>query len=203
MAEKNEMRKENIQKAKEILSGGKLASLLADAGNLENGVKSLRKAFEDKLHKNLKGVYYFPLSNEYSKDELNYRFNGVTFKSKENILAIDKNLANYNYKSKVLNLTTGKSGEFYKSSYLDNMCLDIDELNYLLDFAINQVDKAIERIKLGDIHPFPIKQGQKIVCKYCDFKGLCNYTGDNDKVEVAIPSISDLKQKEDNNGGRA
>jgi len=160
------------------------------------------KAFEEEFHKNLKGVYYFPLSNAFSKDEVNYRFNGVTYKSKENILAIDNNLANCNYKSKILNLTTGKSGDFYKSSYYDNLCLENDELKYLLDFAIKQVDKAIDNIRMGDIKPHPIRQGQKIVCKYCDFKGLCNYLGDNEKLEVAVPSINDLKQKEEKDGGR-
>jgi len=49
MAEKNEMRKENIQKAKEILTGGKLAEFLATAGAMEGSVKNLKKAFEEKL----------------------------------------------------------------------------------------------------------------------------------------------------------
>ena len=82
------------------------------------------------------------------------------------------------------------------------MCLENDELKYLLDFAIKQVDKAIDNIRMGDIKPHPIRQGQKIVCKYCDFKGLCNYLGDNEKLEVAVPSINDLKQKEEKDGGR-
>jgi hypothetical protein len=64
----------------------------------------------------LKGLYYFPLSNSFAKDNSSYlyRLNGVTYKSKENICAIDKHLAEPNVKSKVLNLTTTKDGEFYK-----------------------------------------------------------------------------------------
>ena len=49
MAEKNEMRKENIQKVKEILTAEKLAGLMANASELEGEVKKLKQAFEDKL----------------------------------------------------------------------------------------------------------------------------------------------------------
>ncbi len=49
MAEKNEMRKENIQKAKEILSAEKLSKFISDMGGLESEIKKIRLAFEDKL----------------------------------------------------------------------------------------------------------------------------------------------------------
>ncbi len=49
MAEKNEMRKENIQKAKEVLSAEKFASFLSEVNGLESGVKKLKVAFEEKL----------------------------------------------------------------------------------------------------------------------------------------------------------
>ncbi len=49
MAEKNEMRKENIQKAKEILSAEKLSGFLSEINGLEGGVKKLKQAFEEKL----------------------------------------------------------------------------------------------------------------------------------------------------------
>ncbi len=49
MAEKNEMRKENIQKAKEILSAEKFANFLNEVNGLESSVKKLKIAFEDKL----------------------------------------------------------------------------------------------------------------------------------------------------------
>ena len=78
-------------------------------------------AFANESKKNLKGVYYFPLSNAFGKaDSYPYRFNGITYKSKENILAIDNNLCNANYKSNILNLSTGKSGDFYKNNCYNN-----------------------------------------------------------------------------------
>ena len=49
MAEKNEMRKENIQKAKEILSGGNVTTLFATAKDLEGGAKKIKTALEEKL----------------------------------------------------------------------------------------------------------------------------------------------------------
>ena len=46
MAEKNEMRKENIQKVKDVLSGGKLASLLSEAKGLDAEVRKIKQSLE-------------------------------------------------------------------------------------------------------------------------------------------------------------
>ncbi len=49
MAEKNEMRKENIQKAKELITAEKLSGFLAEVNGLESSTKKLKQAFEQKL----------------------------------------------------------------------------------------------------------------------------------------------------------
>lgn len=156
------------------------------------------KAFEKETNLNLKGLYYFPLSNGFAKDEstYSYRLNGVSFKSKENLLAIDKHLTEYSYKSKILNLTTTKDGEFYKNSYFNYLCLEKEGFDYLVDFAISQVARAVNSILTGNINPHPIRSGQNKSCKYCDYRGLCNYFDNNDNVEISVVSIEELKEKE-------
>ncbi len=49
MAEKNEMRKENIQKVRELVSAEKLSNFLSEVNGLESGAKKLKLAFEEKL----------------------------------------------------------------------------------------------------------------------------------------------------------
>lgn len=160
------------------------------------------KAFGIESNLNLKGAYYFPLSNGFAKDESTYayRLNGVTYKSKENILAMDKSLNECSYKSKILNLTTTKDGEFYKNNYYNYLCLEKNDFDYLVDFTIKQVDVAIRDILSGNINPHPIRSGQNKACKYCEYRGLCNYLDNNDNIEQNISSIEELKKKEQNNG---
>ncbi len=49
MAEKNVMRKESIQKAKEILTKGQITEFIKEASVLESGAKKVKVAFEEKL----------------------------------------------------------------------------------------------------------------------------------------------------------
>ena len=49
MAEKNVMRKDSIQKAKEIIANGKMAELLTGVTTVETSVKKVKSAFESKL----------------------------------------------------------------------------------------------------------------------------------------------------------
>ncbi len=152
------------------------------------------KAFADKNKLNPVGVFYLPIKNSFKASEQNYKFSGVIDGDKSNLLAMDNNLTLPNYKSSVINLSTTKSGEFYKnSSFLTKMCIDSADFDFLVNFAINQVKVATQNILDGDINPHPLKVQNSSACDYCEFGGLCGYLNDNDRVVKPVDTIQELK----------
>ena len=151
------------------------------------------RAFELSSKKKAKGVFYFPISNAFGDDK-SYRLNGVMLSGDENIVSMDSGLVEPDYVSPVVNLQTTSKGEIKKSDYLKFMCISREDFDYLLDFAISQVSKTIDKIMLGDINPYPLNDNGKSVCEYCEYKALCNYRKDNDHEVVAIANIEKLKE---------
>jgi ATP-dependent helicase/DNAse subunit B len=121
--------------------------------------------------------------------------------SEENIVDVDRGLVNSNYKSKTVNLYTTSTGKLYSSSFYKNMCISADDFNYLLDFAISQVSKAIDRILLGSIDPRPLKDGGWTACDYCDYVAICKFAGKEYNEVIDIPDMETLKNIGENNGG--
>ena len=151
------------------------------------------KAFEKSSKKKANGVFYFPISNAFG-DERNYRLNGVMLRTDENIVNMDSNLMTPEYVSPIVNLQSTSKGDLKKNDYYKFMCISREEFDYLLDFAISQVSKTIDKIVLGEIAPYPLNDSGKSVCEYCEYKALCNYAKDNDHEVVAIPNIEKLKE---------
>ena len=88
----------------------------------------------------------------------------------------------------------------YNSSYYKNLCLEKDDFDYLLDFAIRQGKKSIIKIKSGEVTAYPICEGGKRTCEYCSFKSLCGYEGNNDNIVVDVVSIESLKEIGEDSG---
>ena len=154
------------------------------------------KCFADKYKLNPKGVFYLPISNAYSKESKKYKLIGVLDKDINNIYAMDNGLTQGGYYSNVINLHTTQSGEFPKNStFFSRMCIEAEDINYLLDYAINQVNIAIKNILDGDITPHPLKTNNKNVCDYCEYLGLCNYNNNNDRCVKSILTIDELKER--------
>lgn len=139
-----------------------------------------------------RGAFYLPISNAFG-DDSTYRFNGVLEKSDSNIIGLDNNLAKPNYKSQTINLKTTNDGKIFNSVYYKNLCLEESDFDYLLDYTMKQVEKTINRIKLGYITPNPIKENGQRICRYCSYKAICNYQNNNDNVIENIESIEKLK----------
>lgn len=174
----------NFDSYTDVFSGKKL-QLLVYAKAFEN-ISGLKPA----------GVFYLPITNGFSKIKSNYKFVGVLDNNTQNIYDIDKGLALPSYKSSVVNLSTTQNGEFAKNnSFFSRMCLSYDDLQYLLDFAIKQVNFAIENIMSGDITPRPLKTDNKNICSFCEYRGLCNYCEDNDRCVGGVLTIEELKEK--------
>lgn len=158
------------------------------------------KAFQLKTGKSVSGAFYMPLSNAFGEDA-SYKLNGVMLKDESNIINMDSGLLAENYKSDVINLKTTSTGKIYENSFYKNLCLSREDFNYLLDFTMEQVKKSINRIKMGEISPKPLVDKMKRACDYCQFKALCNYSGDNDNNVRTIENITKLREIGDEDGG--
>lgn len=156
------------------------------------------KAFANKTKLKPGGAFYLPISNalKKSKDDF-YKFTGVMDGDINNIYAVDNNLSSPGYKSKVLYLSTAQNGEMYKNSgFLNRMCVSSEDMEYLLNFAIKQVNLAVDNIIKGDITPRPLVMDNMSACDKCEFVGLCNYLGGNEREPRNVMTIEDLKEFE-------
>lgn len=159
------------------------------------------KFFEDASKLKPTGVFYLPISNKFSNSGSDYRYNGVMLNDRATIVDIDSSLADGGVSSKVLHLTTKVDGNFRDTNVSKNLCLSSEDFEYLLDYSILQVKRAIRSITNNTIAPNPLCDGEKSACDYCKYKGLCNYMGDNDRQTIKINTIDELKNKEGENGG--
>ena len=65
----------------------------------------------------------------------------------------------------------------------------------MLNFAISKVSEAIDNILDGEINPSPIIDGQMSTCSYCNYKSMCNYSGNLDRCVEKIENVKNLKEK--------
>lgn len=158
------------------------------------------KFFKDITNLTPAGVFYLPISNKFSKTGSDYRYNGVMLKDKSTIVDIDMSLEDGGVSSKVLRLSTKSDGEFKSSNVWNNLCLSSEDFDYILDYSIKQVRRAIKSITNNTITPRPLKNGENKVCDYCKYKGLCNYMGDNDKETIKIGTVDELRERENEDG---
>lgn len=178
----------NFKNFNDVVSGKKLQLLV------------YAKAFEEYSKKKAKGAFYFPLSNAFG-DETMYRLNGIMLNDESNIVSIDSGLAVENYKSEVVALKTTSTGKIFENSYFKNLCLSREDFDYVLDFAMGQVRKAIVNISSGEISPSPLVDGNKSACDYCGYRALCNYCGKNDRQVAEVENINKLKEIGETDGG--
>ena len=154
-------------------------------------------AYENVSGKNCIGAFYMPITNEFGSGvDKSYKFNGVMIGSNDNIIAMDNNLVNSGYDSKIIHLKKSSTKDEYNSNSFKNyMCLSESDFRYILDFATNKVKEAIARIKVGEISPRPLVDGMFSSCNRCKYKSLCHYNGDNDETIEKIQSVDILKNK--------
>jgi len=149
------------------------------------------RAFEKISGLRCKGVFYFPISNDFGGT---YRLNGTMIREESNLIDMDTNLIRDGYKSDTINIQKTSKGKIRESQYYKNMCIDSDDMDYIINYAINKVEEAVIRIISGQIDPNPLREGDKIVCDYCKFRAMCcNENNCND--QKIIKTISELKEE--------
>lgn len=159
------------------------------------------KFFEDKTKLKPAGVFYLPISNKFKGDS-GYKYNGVMLGEKSNIIDIDTSLINPSTTSRVINLSTKQDGEFSSNNCYKRLCLSAEEFEYLLNYSMLQVKRAIRSISQNDISTKPLSQGGRVTCDYCEYKPLCNYMGGSDRKIESVPTVEELKAKEEEKDGQ-
>ena len=161
------------------------------------------KFFAEKFKLKPAGVFYLPLSNAFSKEESKkpYVLSGTMLQEDSIIKSLDSKLVDANAVSDIVPLKTTKDGEMYNTNFYKYMCLSKEDYDYLLNFAISQVDIAITNILSGEISARPLIDSNYSSCTYCDYKGICNYLDNNDKEIVKAQTIEELKKSGEKDGG--
>ncbi len=158
------------------------------------------KLFGDKSKLTPSAVFYMPISNKFDAKGASYKFNGVMLKEKADIIDIDTSLVMGGTTSKVLHLETKNDGDFASGACYKKLCLTKEEMEYILDYSILQVRRAIESISNNNISKAPLKIDKWTACKYCNYRGLCNYLDNADRDIEKVDTVDALKKMEVDNG---
>lgn len=158
------------------------------------------KFFADKTKLEPSGVFYLPISNKFNSKSSSYKFNGVAIKDKANIVDLDTNLAYGGVSSQILHIETKNDGEMAAGAFYKRLCLTKDEMNYILDYSIMQVRRAITSIVDNNISKTPLKVDKWTACKSCNYRGLCNYLDNTDRTVEKVGTVEELKKQEGEDG---
>lgn len=159
------------------------------------------KFFEDRTGLKPAGVFYLPISNKF-QGESGYKYNGVMLGQKSNIVDIDTTLVDPQVKSKVVDLSTKADGEISSNNCYKRLCLTEEEFEYILDYSMLQVKRAISAINASDISAHPLCLSGRSTCEYCSYKSLCNYMGGNDRRVESVTTVEELKKIEEGKDGQ-
>ena len=94
--------------------------------------------------------------------------------------------------------------DFDKLSLIEknDLMIDSDDLAKLTDFAFGMAQKAFASIMEGNIAPYPMQNGDKLVCDYCPYLAMCKFhQGKGDaKRMIEKKTFAQLFAKEDGDG---
>ncbi len=175
----------------DVISGNKLQLLI------------YARLFENKSGLKPTGAFYLPISNKLGAKSTSYKYNGVMLKDRYNIENLDSTLCMPSVKSSVIRVDITKDNIPSDSQYYKKMCLSREDFDYLLDYAILQVSRAIKNIMDNNISTMPLVfDSNKVACDKCDYRGLCGYLDDNNRVVEKVDFIENLRKlEEEENGG--
>lgn len=140
------------------------------------------------------GAFYLPILNVFDKEDVNnlYKLQGIIIKNIENILSFDNNLTGEDKKSKIVNITTNKSGEIQ----YNKLCITESELDSIYGYVFKLMEKAIENILDGNLQPYPLQEGKNLACAFCDYVSICNYNENFNSQSREDLKVSSYKEFE-------
>ncbi len=157
-------------------------------------------AYANQSHKTPVSAVYLPIRNQFQKEEnVGYRFDGVIPNTLEQLQAMDDRLKEGGYTSNVIKVATNDQAAIARKN---DLMIDSDDLAKLTDFAFGMAQKAFASIMEGNITPYPMQNGDKLVCDYCPYLAMCKFhQGKGDaKRMIEKKTFAQLFAKEDEDG---
>ncbi|HHT50732.1 MAG TPA: helicase-exonuclease AddAB subunit AddB [Eubacteriaceae bacterium] len=126
------------------------------------------------------GIFYFKIDDPMVKSdekiiekveeeiEKELKMKGLALKDINIIRAMDRDIKNH---SKIIPVGLTKEDKFYKNSPV----LEEEDFYQLLDHAMTLVKDISEEMLRGNIRIYPVKQGKKTACDYCEYRGICQF----------------------------
>lgn len=148
------------------------------------------------------GMFYFPFSSGFARDEFTYRLQGV-FDS-DYALEMDKNLGESERASEVVAAaSTSRSAPdaVVLNKARSGSALSSDELNAVCDYAVEVFRTGAEEMISGSCAGAPLRAGTHTECTYCEMKPVCNSLGgksrERNKRSVSKDFIAACMQREE------
>lgn len=117
------------------------------------------------------GVYYFDCKTKYSKaNKTTNLFNGITLKDNKVVEKTDNRLWQEEFRSDLIGVSRKKNVKDGEYAYKNGST--IENINSMMDYAVEISKVAIEELKDGNISPKPIKDE----CKICPYISVCCYS---------------------------
>lgn len=117
------------------------------------------------------GVYYFDCKTKYSKiNKIANLFNGITLKDNKVIEKTDNRLWQEDFKSDLIGASRKKNVKDGEYAYKNGATTE--NINSMMDYAVDISKVAIKELKDGYISPKPIKDE----CKSCPYISICCYS---------------------------
>lgn len=123
------------------------------------------------------GAYYFPIKGSFVGEEIGsnqkYKLKGRTILSQNIFEASDSKLASEK-QSDIIEVSYNKNDEQERKLSAYSKILSVDDLQNMMNYAVNIISQACDDIESLDITPNPLVVGDNL-CERCKFFALCKY----------------------------
>lgn len=162
----------------------------------------------------LVGAFYLPIKNKFEdeKKKVNYlssyKLQGYFVGSKDVVKNMDTALSIDHPQSDNINMSISISKtNIAESSFKLNtgnkkFLLDEKEISEVSNYVSKLASVAVNEILDGYISPSPVMDGNVITCEYCDYKHVCKFNRETDRVRKMENSVefSEFIKGKDNEG---
>ena len=136
------------------------------------------KVCQDSLKLKPCGAYYFPIKGSFVGEDIGfnqkYKLKGRTLLSQNIFEASDSKLINET-QSDIIEVNYTKNDEKEKKLSAYSKILSVDDMQNMMNYAVNLISQACNDIEELDVTPNPLVIAGASVCESCKFFALCKF----------------------------
>ena len=152
------------------------------------------------------GAFYLPINNKLEKTR-KYRYQGFFINNADVIGNIDHVLKEPSSIGISLRLSKTKDNKFSNTNVIKNLAISNFDINNVQDYLKNLLNEEAEKIEDGVVDIYPLYIANSSVCKFCKYKGICNFNRKYSNRYRKVNNVENLSQifsdknksKEENN----